>query len=394
MRILQVTPCYLPGHRYGGPIASVHGLSRALCEAGHSVDVYTTNLDAGVPLDPLVPRTERIDGVNVTRFDVQFPRKLYRAPKMDVELRRNVASFDVVHVHTLYGWPTLAATRAAWKAGVPYVLSPRGMLVRELIKQRSRLTKTLWIRAVDRRSLENADAIHATSKAECDDLREFGFELPRIERIPNGVQQNSWDANLEAVSPRVRSALGDKPPVLVLGRINWKKGLDLLLRALQPHADLPLVVAGPDDGYGETFDALVEELGMQDRVQRVGTVSGADKAALLTQAALLVMPSQHENFGNSALEAMAVGTPVVVTEGVGVASIVAHSGGGRVVPYEAQALAASLVELCHDKRLRSALGAAGYKAVNEQLSWAKVGKQFEQLYASLSHGTTMRRPAA
>lgn len=394
MRILQVTPCYLPGHRYGGPIASVHGLSRALCEAGHSVDVYTTNLDAGVPLDPDIPRTERIDGVNVKRFDVQFPRKLYRAPKMDEELRRRVASYDVVHVHTLYGWPTLAATRAAWRAGVPYVLSPRGMLVRELIKQRSRLSKTLWIRAVDRRSLEHANAIHATSEAECNDLREFGFDLPRIERIPNGVQQNSWDANLEALSPQVRRALAGKPPVLVLGRINWKKGLDLLLRAMQPHADMPLVVAGPDDGYGEAFDALVKELGMQNRVQRVGTVSGADKAALLTQAALLVMPSQHENFGNSVLEAMAVGTPAVVTEGVGVASIVAQSGGGRVVPYNAQALAASLVELCQDKQLRSALGAAGYRAVNKELSWAKVGKQFEHLYAALTTGLELRVPAA
>src|SRR5579862_4440950 len=134
MRVLHVVPTYLPAVRYGGPIYSVHALCRALADRGHDVHVYTTNVDgpgvSGVPLSDPVLR----EGVKIRYFPCGLGRRVYRSPAMGRALAANASKFDVLHLHSVYLWPTLAAARAARGANVPYVLAPRGMLVRDLIE--------------------------------------------------------------------------------------------------------------------------------------------------------------------------------------------------------------------------------------------------------------------
>src|SRR5262245_56368851 len=145
MRILHVVPTYYPAVRYGGPIQSVHGLARALAACGHDVHVYTTNVDgasnADVPLR--VPVT--LDDVSVWYFPSAIGRRLYHSPDMKRALAVNIASFDVVHTHSVFLWPTTAAARVARARGVPYILAPRGMLVDNLIKRKRPLAKRAWI---------------------------------------------------------------------------------------------------------------------------------------------------------------------------------------------------------------------------------------------------------
>src|SRR5262245_27002705 len=151
MRILHIVPTYLPATRYGGPIFAVHGLCRALAARGHDVHVFTTNVDgdrtSDVPLGVAVP----LHGVNVHYFASSF-RRLYYSPAMSRALR-GADDFHVVHLHSVFLWPTLAAARAARRAGVPYVVSPRGMLVPELIRRKSSLIKRAWIAAFEKRTL-------------------------------------------------------------------------------------------------------------------------------------------------------------------------------------------------------------------------------------------------
>src|SRR5204863_3607521 len=139
VRILHVVPTYLPATRYGGPIVSVHGLARALAARGHHVHVFTTNVDgdgtSDVPLGIPVPMHK----VQVHYFASPL-RRLYYSPAMGRALR-SIGEFDIVHTHSLFLWPTYAAARAARKADVPYVVSPRGMLVPELIARKSALAK-------------------------------------------------------------------------------------------------------------------------------------------------------------------------------------------------------------------------------------------------------------
>ena len=130
MRILHVVPTYLPATRYGGPIHSVHGLCAALAADGHDVHVFTTSVDG--PGDSPVPLGQPValDHVNVWYFPSRRLRRLYWSPPMARALRRDAASFDLLHLHSVFLWPTWAAARAAAAARVPYVISPRGMLVR------------------------------------------------------------------------------------------------------------------------------------------------------------------------------------------------------------------------------------------------------------------------
>src|SRR5947209_7263647 len=124
MRILHVVPTYLPAVRYGGPIFAVHGLCRALVARGHEVDVVTTNINGleniGVPTEVPI----RLDDVRVRYFSSKFLRRLSWAPSLSHALRQEVAGFDVVHLHSIFLWPTWAAARSARNANVPYLISP------------------------------------------------------------------------------------------------------------------------------------------------------------------------------------------------------------------------------------------------------------------------------
>src|SRR5262245_7971861 len=136
MRILHIVPTYLPATRYGGPIYSVHALCKHLAAAGHRVEVFTTSVDG--PHDSDVPhdRPVVLDGVYVHYFRSRHLRRLYYSSDLQRALTVQARGFDVVHLHSVFLWPTWAGARAARNAGVAYVLSPRGMLVQELIDRR------------------------------------------------------------------------------------------------------------------------------------------------------------------------------------------------------------------------------------------------------------------
>ena len=177
MRLVHVVPTYLPARRYGGPIVAVHGLCRALAARGHDVEVYTTSIDG--PSDSPVPHDKPVmlDGVTVRYFASPYLRRLSYAPALERALRGSMAQFDVAHLHSVFLWPTWRAARIAEAAKVPYVISPRGILVKRLIASRSRWIKTAWIALIERSNLERAAAVHATSEVERRELEQFVSEL-------------------------------------------------------------------------------------------------------------------------------------------------------------------------------------------------------------------------
>jgi glycosyltransferase involved in cell wall biosynthesis len=152
LRILQVVPTYYPAVRYGGPIRSVHGLAKALVQLGHEVHVATTSVDGNADLDVPADRPVDMDGVSVHYFRVPALRRLYWSPDLGRYLRTKIAAFDVAHLHSVYLWPTWAAARAAERRRVPYFISPRGMLIGDLIRGKSRWLKTAWIELIEKQS--------------------------------------------------------------------------------------------------------------------------------------------------------------------------------------------------------------------------------------------------
>jgi glycosyltransferase involved in cell wall biosynthesis len=383
LRLLHVVPTYLPALRYGGPIRSVHALCRELAARGHEVHVFTTNVDGPGNSDVPTGRPVDVDGVQVTYFPSSVFRRLYWSPSMGRALDAQTANFDLVHVHAIFLWPTLAGARAARKHHRPYVLSPRGMLVPELIRRRSRWVKKAWIALIDRHNLEAAAAIHTTSAIEADHLRSFGWSLPPVTTIPHGVDDpEPSDGQL---SPDVSAVVARGLAVLALGRISWEKGFDRLIAALPQASEARVVIAGGDaDGLAAQLADQARRLGVADRVTILPRfIDGADKEALFASASVFAMTSLSENFGLAAFEAMRRGVPVLATPDVGMAEIVRESGAGVVVDPSPAGIARGLNTLLADPAASRAMGEMGRKCVVADYGWQAVAKLMEDLYRAV-----------
>jgi glycosyltransferase involved in cell wall biosynthesis len=260
------------------------------------------------------------------------------------------------------------AARAATKAGVPYVVSPRGMLVPELIAGRSRIAKTTWLRLFERRTFRDAAAIHLTSQRELDDARATSMPLPHPVVIPNGI-----DLVARPAIPR------DSRTILYFGRISWKKRIDRLIEALPRIEGARLIVAGNDDEQlTPKLRDLASRAGVSERVEFTGAIEADRKWELLARASIVALPSLSENFGNVVLEALMMETPVAVTPGVGLAPDVAAADAGIVTDDFT-----SLAALLDDEPRRTAMGRNGRALVESAFTWPAVAARMEEAYCSM-----------
>jgi glycosyltransferase involved in cell wall biosynthesis len=237
------------------------------------------------------------------------------------------------------------------------------MLVGDLIRRKSRLVKTLWLKLVERRGFAHAAAIHFTSQLEWDEARQIGLPLPNPLVIPNGV-------DVPARPPVLR----DERTLVFLGRVNWKKGLEQVIEAL-PQLGARLIVAGNDEeSLTPRLRALAERVGAH--VEFPGPVYGAAKEELLARATLFVLLSTSENFGNAVLEALAMETPAVLSEGVGLAEDVVRAGAGVLG-------LAQVPSLLDDPARRAEMGRRGRALVESRFAWPRVAEEMERAYCSI-----------
>jgi glycosyltransferase involved in cell wall biosynthesis len=324
VRVLHVSPYFAPAFRYGGPPRSILGLCRALERAGVDVEVVTTTANGDADLPATGPGGGSYEGVAVRYLPRAFPRRLFNARGLGAAIGAAVERADLVHVHGLWTLPGWTAARRARRAGVPVVISPRGMLDAGSVRRRA-WRKRLAYGLVERRNLRAAAFLHATSEAEAEALRLWAPGVPVV-TVANGVD-SPGEPPVRAGAIRRRLGIPDGAPIVVfLGRIHPIKRLDLLasafdrVRAARP--DAHLVIAGPDEG-GERTRIGSRFAAAGAMVHWAGEVGGADKWELLAESDCLVLCSDSESFGTSAAEALVAGLPVVVTpaETVGTALV-------------------------------------------------------------------------
>jgi len=382
LRVLHVTPYFAPAFRYGGPPRSILGLCRALQQAGVDVEVLTTTADGDADLPPTPPGGGRYEGVPVRYLPRAFPRRMFNARGLGAALEAAVARADLVHVHGLWTMPGWAASRRARRAGVPLVISPRGMLDPGSLDRRA-WRKRIAFGLVERRNLRAAAFLHATSEAEADALRLWAPGVPLV-TLPNGV--DALGPGLGAPGAiRRRLGIPDGEPIVVfLGRVHPIKRLDLLasafdrVRATRP--DAHLVVAGPDEG-GERARIGPRFAATGAHVHWAGEVAGADKWQLLADSDCLVLCSDSESFGTSVAEALAAGLPVVVTHTCPW-SVVEAERCGFWVPQEASAIAAAVITLLDDPAKAREMGARGKALAQREHSWISIGRAMAGRYRS------------
>lgn len=378
LRVAQVVPTYLPATRYGGPIESVHGLSRALVEAGHQVSVFTTDVD-GDGRSP-VPLLEPVclDGVQVHYHQVTAPRRLYRSPTLRDTLFERLGHFDVVHLHSVFLWPTLVAARCAARTRVPYLIAPRGMLDPALIAARGALRKRAWIHLFERRTLREAWAIHVTAALERRALAALDLELAPVCEVPNGVRIPTGNAS---TAPRAERRL------LFVGRLSPKKGIDQLIPALAGLPGVELILAGPDEnGYASELRRIAEGVGVAGQVTFLGLVDEVRRDQLMREATLLVLPSRGENFANVVAEAMVLGCPVLVSRHVGLAEAAVAAGAGALTEVDSKDIGHQLRTLLAVPDQLASMGRAGAALARRRFSWVGVAAAMADLYARAASG--------
>lgn len=399
MKILHIVPTYLPAYRYGGPIKSVHGLNKWVAKEGAEVTVYTTNIDGG---DDLQTKTDIIDGVKIYYFKAsRFLRSWFYSRDLRLALRDSLKDFDIIHITSVFLSASYFGAKYAKRFNKPYIISPRGSLITELIEKKSSFKKKLYISLIEKKNLSGASAIHFTTELEKEEYLKLGLPLNKAIVIANGVEMEKKlvNSNEELKSEfRIKFNIpGNAKIVLSLGRLNWKKGFDTLIpafaevvrqennRTIEQENNLVLVIVGGDDeGYKKEIQLLTTHHQLPtNSVIFTGDLRGEDKAAAYQSADMFVMPSYSENFGGSVVEAMARSVPVVITEGVGITPDVREAKAGIVIEKNEEQLAKAILGLLRDDDLRKALGERGRKLVEEKYSWPNIAKKWLAAYNEL-----------
>lgn len=373
-------------------------LARALTAQGHTVRALTYYAKSS----PMIDRhDDTIDGTAVHRLR----RKGIFAPgALGWPLRTPP---DVAHVHHLSNRLSALALPAYRARRVPTLFSPYGILhdpvlvadtdrpfaaplrteritpslARSVRVQGARQGAFVWAL---HRPLFAADAVHAMSRHERDVLIALGVPPARIYFIPLGIDR----ALLESDAPVARMP---EPTVLFLGQTKYRKGWDVLVRAIpQVRAAVPeavFIFAGHTARDHSDFDALVDEYGVRGALRLPGRVSEAEKVRLLRSVTLLTLPERYAGFGLPLVEAMMAGTPVVTTDVPACNEIVRHEETGLLAkPEDPQSLATQIIRLLTDPALRARLGAAGHACALREYDAPVIARRFADLYAMLRRG--------
>jgi glycosyltransferase involved in cell wall biosynthesis len=326
IRVLHVLPSLDP--RTGGVAEAVVQFMKHMRSFGCTGEAVTLDL-------PDSPAFDRVCG---TVYGLGPGRGFYGfSARLARWMREHAENYDAIVVHGIWQFHSVAAWYAVVGKRTPLLVYPHGML--DPWFQRTypakHVKKQIYWSLAERWVFRRAKAIMFTCQAELDLAREpfLGDDLPLrvsgfgIEPMPLNVDTRTfWNAY-----PGLRG----KRVLLFLSRIHEKKGCDLLIRAFARIArqdqDLRLVIAGPgDDALIARLKQEVRACGVDAQVVWTGMLSGDLKWAALCAAELFVLPSHQENFGIAIVEALASGTPVLITDRVNIWKEIAASGGGWV----------------------------------------------------------------
>ena len=385
MKILHVIASLAP--RYGGPPKACWEMARAVAQLGHEVSIYTTNQDG--PGELAVPLGQPVwqEGVEIRYFPIQPPRFWGTSLPLALGLRHKVPASDLVHIHSLYFFHSLVAGHYCRQNAIPYLVRPHGTLD-PFIYRRHRWRKRLVEHLFEHRNIRRAAALHFTTAEEQALAAPYTFDTPGLV-VPLGIGAHEFAAMPEPGSFRRRHPeIGDKRIILFFGRVNFKKGLDILAKAFGAVArrrqDVHLVIAGPDnEGWGARVRTWLGEEGVLGRTTFTGMLLGPDKLAVLRDASMFVLPSYSENFGLAVIETMAAGLPAIISDKVNIWREVESAGAGKVIPCEAGKLTEAILDLLDKPEMARQMGQQGQALVRDEFQWPDIAVRLQETYAIL-----------
>jgi Glycosyltransferase len=373
----------------------VLGLSAALVSKNIDVTIITTNSNGDIgqlPLDVPLNQPIQQNGYQIIYFRCSPCRRYKFSLSLLQWLNANARQFDLAHIHALFSPVTTLAATIARYHNLPYIIRPCGMLDPADL-QKKKLLKQIYGTVLERPNLAGAAAIHFTSKEEAKISERFGLgstskmSVPQDLVIPLGVTAGFFPQRLRE---------SQVPIILFMSRIEPKKGLDLLLPALESllasGIEFQFILAGsnPQDADYETGIKLkIQNSSLAKYTTITGFVGGDLKNELLTNADLFVLPSYYENFGIAVAEAMAAGVPVAISDRIHIAEDIQKAEAGWVGPLEVGAIASLIKSALLDPEERKRRGLNGKEYAKKHYNWEAIAQQtidaYQQILSSIAN---------
>ena len=350
MNILFFLPVWEPAWQYGGPIQSTYNLCSALQKHHHHVHVRVITTSFGLSDWPTSSCNTEIlrSDLLVTYFEVKhFSLFGIQSPKLLSSLSPYFEWADILHISAVWHPISIQIQHHAGRYNLPIVHSIRGALSRYSLST-APLKKSLYYFLIERPYLLKVSAIHLTSSSERQDSFRHFLRLPhQLSRlvIPNIVMHTPFHSSqFDRDHFLIANTLSiEVPTLLICGRLDSKKGLELIPKALSLIDDKSwqLIIVGADsDGTLQPFLESLSFLSQHHSIRYLGLKTPADLHTIYSSSDLLLMPSLHENFGNVALESLNHGCRVLLSHDVGMADYLsqlpATNTWGAALPHESK----------------------------------------------------------
>jgi glycosyltransferase involved in cell wall biosynthesis len=346
MKVLHIIPSVASVR--GGPSQAVIEMVSALRSQGVDAEIATTN-DNGkellkVPLYEMTDQLTEYANVPIRFFprfspNINAVREFAFSRSLTTWLWQHITEYDLVHVHAIFSYTSTIAMAIARFKNVPYLNMPHGLLCKWSLRQ-SKLRKQIYLNVIERSNLLHSQSIHFTAQQEREEFNLLELKIPNF-ILPLGVQIPDLIPDAQAQIRKILQIPDRRPIILFMSRIHPKKGLEYLISALgklKEH-NFALVIAGSGEAdYVQQIQDLLVNQGLSDRTHLVGFVQGETKNLYLQGADLFALTSYSENFGIVAIEALASGTPVLVTDGVAIAPMVQEQAIGYVTKLEIESI--------------------------------------------------------
>ena len=386
LQVLQIIPSV--SLVYGGPSQMVAGLSKSLAAQNVEVTVLTTNSngDTGqAPLDVPLDHPVEQDGYQIRYFNCSPFRRYKFSIELLKWLSENSKHYDLAHIHALFSPVSSAAAAVARRQQLPYMLRPLGTLDPADLQKKKQL-KRLYATLLERPNLAGAAAVHFTSDQEAKISERFGA-VTRDLILPLGVE---LPASPLPANPAEFGLPDDRPILLFMSRIDPKKGLDLLLPALEAllaeGVPFHLVLAGAnpqDPQYERWIRQQIQASPLASHTTLTGFVTGAAKTRLLQLADLFLLPSYYENFGIAVAEAMLAQLPVLISDQVHIWPDIDRSQSGWICTCDQASLIDQLRVALQNPAERRRRGSNARNHALENYSWPAIAQQMIQAYGTL-----------
>jgi len=326
-------------------------------------------------------------GVPTTICGRSFPKRFGNSKEALLWGRAHARDFDLVVFHSTWSIIDIRLAMECHRLGVPYLVISHGSLDPFDLKKK-RVWKLLLGPLVVRPYLSHSQGVVCSTEMEAARLIKYGAR-PSMIVMP-------WSVDVEAATStraETRAAYGlneDEFVLLSLGRIDYKKGFPILIpafrRLLQSGIRGRIVIAGPDSkGYLAKVQGMVDEEGVGDKTMFLPPVTGGAKSSLMQAADCFVLPSLNENFGNTVVEAMQNGLPVVISDNVYIAEQVSRAKGGIVCRYHEDDLFDGLCRIAREDETRKAM-AERARRFGETLRPISMGKKYVSVLEAVVRG--------